>query len=127
MDIEIRHHEEALRIAMLHSNVAALASLIADDLVFVGPSGDVFGKEDDLALHRSGRQRLSRAEWLSVDVTLHGQTAIALVTADLAGTFDGESFSGRFRYCRFWGRSGGTWQVLGGSVVALPAARDESI
>ncbi|MEG0186511.1 MAG: nuclear transport factor 2 family protein, partial [Stenotrophomonas sp.] len=102
MDTEIREREEALRIAMLTSDVATLDALIADELIFVGPSGEVFGKQDDLALHRSGRQRLSVAEWQSVDVVLHDQAAIALTTAKLAGTFDGTAFSGRFRYCRFW-------------------------
>jgi hypothetical protein len=59
MNSEIQQHEEALRSAMLTSDVEALNALIADDLAFVGGTGDVFGKEDDLALHRSGRQKLS--------------------------------------------------------------------
>ena len=42
METEIRQHEEALRIAMLASDVTALDALIADGLVFVGLSGDVF-------------------------------------------------------------------------------------
>ncbi|WP_207759538.1 hypothetical protein [Stenotrophomonas indicatrix] len=49
---------------------------------------------------------------------------MAIITADLAGTFDGAAFSGRFRYCRFWAKTAGVWQVLGGSVVALPAAME---
>lgn len=124
MDTEIRQLEEALRIAMLTSDVEALDALIADALIFVGPSGEVFGKQDDLALHRSGRQKLSMAEWQSVEIALHDQTAVALTTAELTGTFDGADFSGRFRYCRFWGKTAGVWQVLGGSVVALPAAME---
>ncbi|MEG0193729.1 MAG: nuclear transport factor 2 family protein [Stenotrophomonas sp.] len=124
MDTEVRQLEETLRVAMLSSDVAALDALIADALIFVGPSGEVFGKQDDLALHRSGRQKLSMAEWRSVDIVMHDQTAVALTTADLAGTFDGAAFSGRFRYCRFWGKKGGVWQVLGGSVLALPAAKE---
>ncbi|QKW56774.1 nuclear transport factor 2 family protein [Stenotrophomonas sp. NA06056] len=124
MDTEVRQLEETLRVAMLSSDVATLDALIADALIFVGPSGEVFGKQDDLALHRSGRQKLSMAEWRSVDIVMHDQTAVALTTADLAGTFDGAAFSGRFRYCRFWGKKGGVWQVLGGSVLALPAAKE---
>ena len=73
MDTEIRQLEEALRIAMLTSDVAALDGLIADALIFVGHSGEVFGKQDDLALHRSGRQKLSVAEWQSVEIALHDQ------------------------------------------------------
>lgn len=121
METEVRQLEEALRIAMLSSDVQALDALIADDLIFVGPSGEVFGKQDDLALHRSGRQKLSVADWHSVEIATHDQTAVALITADLVGTFDGAAFSGRFRYCRFWGKRSGVWRVLGGSVVSLPS------
>jgi hypothetical protein len=120
MKTEILQHEEALRIAMLTSDLAALDYLIADDLVFVGPSGEVFHKQDDLALHRSGRQKLTMAEWLAVDISVREQAAVASVTAELAGSFDGTEFAGHFRYCRFWVRTATGWQVLGGSVVALP-------
>lgn len=120
METEIRQHEEALRIAMLASDVAALDALIADSLVFVGLSGDVFRKADDLALHRSGRQKLSMAEWRSVEIVAHERATVTVVTADLAGTFDGTAFHGRYRYCRFWTKTAKGWQVLGGSVVALP-------
>ena len=124
METEIRQQEEALRIAMLTSDVAALDVLIVDDLIFVGPSGDVFRKQDDLALHRSGRQTLSMAEWRSMEVVMQGQAAVALVTADLAGSFDGAAFRGRFRYCRFWVRHADGWKVQGGSVVALASPGD---
>lgn len=121
METEIRQYEEALRVAMLSSDVEALDSLIADDLIFVGPSGDVFHKQDDLALHRSGRQKLTVAEWQSVDISLRDQAAATSVTAELTGTFDGNAFSGHFRYCRFWVKTATGWQVLGGSVIALPS------
>lgn len=122
METEIQQHEEALRVAMLTSDVAALDSLIADDLVFVGPSGDVFRKQDDLALHRSGRQKLTLAEWRAVEISVREEAAVSSVTAELAGSFDGTAFSGHFRYCRFWVKTATGWQVLGGSVVALPSA-----
>lgn len=120
METEIRQHEEALRLAMLASDVEALDALIADDLLFVGPSGEVFHKQDDLALHRSGRQKLTLAEWESVEVAVQDQAAVTTVAAQLSGTIDGTAFSGRFRYCRLWARTATGWQVLGGSVVAQP-------
>jgi ketosteroid isomerase-like protein len=121
MDTEIRQHEEALRVAMLNSNVEALDSLIADDLIFVGPAGEIFSKQDDLALHRSGRQKLTSAEWRSVEISLRDQASVTSVTAALEGTFDGAAFSGHFRYCRLWVKAATGWQVLGGSVIALPS------
>lgn len=122
MESTVRQLEEALRVAMLASDVVALDSLIADTLIFVGPSGDVFRKEDDLDLHRSGRQKLTSAEWRSVEIVTHGRSAVPLVTANLAGTFDGNAFSGGFRYCRFWAETDAGWRVVGGSVLALGSA-----
>lgn len=122
METEIQQHEEALRVAMLTSDVQALDALIADDLIFIGPTGEVFHKQDDLEMHRSGRQTLTVAEWRAVEITLRDQAAVTSVTAALAGSFDGAAFSGTFRYCRFWAKTATGWQVLGGSVIALPSA-----
>jgi len=119
MESTVRQLEEALRGAMLASDVATLDSLIAEGLIFVGPSGDVFRKEDDLSLHRSGRQKLTKAEWRSVEVVMQGSSAVTLVHASLAGTFDGTEFSGDFQYCRFWATTDVGWRVVGGSVLAL--------
>jgi ketosteroid isomerase-like protein len=121
METDIRKHEEALRLAMLASDVETLDLLIADGLVFVGPSGEVFHKQDDLALHRSGRQTLTLAEWESIEVSVQGHAAVTSVAANLSGTMDGAAFAGRFRYCRFWTKTDTGWQVLGGSVVAMPS------
>ncbi|WP_084738761.1 MULTISPECIES: nuclear transport factor 2 family protein [Stenotrophomonas] len=122
METEIRQHEEVLRLAMLASDVEALDELISDDLIFVGPSGEVFNKQDDLAMHRSGRQKLTLAEWESVEVTVQGNAAVTSVAAQLTGSIDGGAFAGRFRYCRFWTRTSTGWQVLGGSVTAMAEA-----
>lgn len=118
MDSTVRQLEEELRDAMLASDVVALDSLLADGLIFIGPTGNVFSKDDDLDLHRSGRQRLNKAEWRSVEVVMHGSSAVTLVIANLAGTFDGAEFSGDFRYCRFWAKADAGWRVVGGSVLA---------
>lgn len=119
MDTEIRKHEEDLRVAMLAGDVDALGYLIDEDLIFVGPSGEVLGKEDDLALHRSGRQRLDAVDYVSVRIVMREKSAVALVTADLSGSFDGVAFSGQFRYCRFWTKTASGWKVSGGSLIAL--------
>ena len=119
MQALIRDLEEQLRTAMLRSDVAALERLISDDLVFVGPGGATFRKQDDLELHRSGRQRLDQADWEEVSVQAHEHSAISVVSASLSGSLDGVGFSGRFRYIRMWERLGDAWKVIGGSVTAM--------
>ena len=46
--------EEKLRLAMLDSNADILDELISPELIFTNHFGQCFGKEDDIALHRSG-------------------------------------------------------------------------
>ncbi len=46
--------EERLRQAMLDSDVAELDTLIAPELIFTNHLGQLIGKQEDLAIHRSG-------------------------------------------------------------------------
>ncbi len=119
MNSEIRSMEQHLRAAMLASNVAELDALIDDRLVFVGPDSKVYRKEDDLALHRSGQQTLSRLDLKEVQIEMHGATAVTVVLADLAGVFKGQAFEGSFRYLRTWQRFGEAWRIVAGSVCAV--------
>jgi len=119
MESVIQDLEESLRLSMLNSDVPALERLISDSLLFVGINGATFRKQDDLELHRSKRQKLDRADWEEVKVQTYESAAVSVVTAYLAGSFDGAAFSGRFRYIRMWARLGSTWQVVGGSITAV--------
>jgi hypothetical protein len=119
MDTEIRQMEERLRGAMLSSNVAELDALIHDRLLFIGPDSGVYRKDDDLELHRSGQEKLTRVDLKDVQIESHGSTAVAVVVAELAGIFKGQEFEGRYRYIRTWVRSGEGWQVIAGSVCAV--------
>lgn len=121
MQIEIRQMEERLRNAILSSDVTELDALIDDRLLFIGPDGGVYSKADDLELHRSGNERLTRFDLKEVLIELHGSTAIAVVRANLAGSFKGEAFEGDYRYTRTWLHGDRGWRIVAGSVCALPA------
>ena len=54
IEAQIRACENRLYAAMLTSDVAELDVLISDDLLFVGPTGELATKAMDLDLHRSG-------------------------------------------------------------------------
>ena len=116
--------EEQLRLAMLRSDVSVLDALIADELLFVGPDGSVLGKTTDLELQRSGAQRISQLDITELLVRDHGEVAVATVMAVVAGTFNEQPFSGRFRYMRTWARTGIGWQIVAGSasLVANPGS-----
>jgi ketosteroid isomerase-like protein len=114
--------EAELRQAQLDSDVDALARLIDDDLMFVGPDGSLATKADDLALHRSGTVRFTAHEpqaltWRPIAddvvfVTLHARLAVLV---------DGQPFAGDYRYSRVWRRREGQWRVVAGHVSAMAA------
>ncbi len=119
VDAQIRALEERLRQAMLAGDVAALDALISDRLLFIGPDTRVYSKEDDLALHRSGAERVSSREVEELLVEAHGAVAVTIVLARMAGVFHGDAFAGRFRYVRTWAETAAGWQIIGGSVCAV--------
>jgi ketosteroid isomerase-like protein len=114
--------EERLRLAMLRSDVATLDELLAPDLVFTTHQGQVLGKEDDLAAHRSGQFRID--ELTLLDQRIHMAEGVAIVSAlmRVAGTYAGEAFASKLRYTRVWSLSPmGPRQILAGHACAVPA------
>lgn len=57
IEAEIRACEARLYAAMLASDLTQLDLLIADDLLFAGPTGELATKAMDLELHRTGGTR----------------------------------------------------------------------
>lgn len=119
METSIKDLEESLRLAMLSSDIKTLDRLVSDSLLFIGPDGTTFRKQDDLELHRSKRQKLDQADWKDIEIEECGDSAVSVVTAFLSGSLDGVGFSGRFKYIRMWARIGETWKIVGGSVTSL--------
>lgn len=123
MQEEIRRHEERLRQAMLAGDVDELDRLLDDALLFVGPDTRVYGKADDLALHRTRTTRFTCLEVRDLRLAVHGDVAVVTTAADLAGEYAGAPFAGRYRYLRTWVKRPGGWRVVGGSVCAeMPGA-----
>lgn len=117
---QLEQIEARLRQAMLTSNVAELDALIDDRLLFIGPDGNVYHKADDLELHRSGAEKITHLEFEQVLIEQHGQTAVVIVLAMMAGELQGQPFAGRYRYSRTWVQRERGWQIVAGSVCAVP-------
>lgn len=119
----IKHAEERLRRAMLDADVDALDDLIHDGLLFLGPTGALARKDEDLENYRSGRQRMTAIEPRDLVIELHGDdVGVVTVTTALAGTFDGGAFRGTCRYLRTWRREHESWRIVAGAVVAASDA-----
>lgn len=122
MNDEIVEAEAQLMRAQLTGDAVALDRLLHERLLFVGPSGVVATKQDDLANHRSGAQRMTRVEPETPQIVRHGAVAVVAVRVRLAGVFHGEAFEGVYAYSRTWLRQEEGWRVVAGQVTAVAGA-----
>lgn len=112
--------EEELRQAQLDGDVATLDRLIDDALVFTALDGRVVGKADDLALHRSGRLRVTRMDPADRHILDLGTVVVVSVLMQASAVLDGGEVSGPLRYTRVWCERGGEWRVVAGHMSAVP-------
>ena len=117
---EIRACEARLYSAMLASDVAELDALIADDLLFAGPTGELATKAMDLELHRTGGTQFHEFTPKELEIRVWSeQFALASAKIFLSGTYVGQAFAGDYRYTRIWRKGPHGWQVVGGSITAM--------
>lgn len=121
-DPEIIALETRIRDAQLRADVAALNDLIADELLFTGPDGQLGTKEQDLAAHGSGAVRFVRHEPEELRIRrVRDGVALVSLRARLAVEVGGRLVSGTYRYTRVWAReSDQPWRVVGGHVSEVP-------
>lgn len=115
----LRASESALRQAQLASDVSALERLVDVALVFTGPDGLVYGKQDDLDAHRQGWVRITRLEPSEERIQGFGNIAVVSVRMEMTGTFQGKPFAGPFRYTRVWHAHVDGWRVVAGHVSTV--------
>lgn len=78
METEIIACEKRLYAAMLASDIVVLQELIADELLFVGPAGEMVSKQMDLALHRSGKLKVAQLEPKEQEIRCLDNTAVVV-------------------------------------------------
>jgi ketosteroid isomerase-like protein len=120
IEAQLRACEARLYAAMLASDVTELDELIADDLLFAGPTGELATKAMDLELHRSGGTRFHELTPEELEIRVWSeQFALASAKIFLRGTYLGQAFAGHYRYTRIWRKGQSGWQIVGGSATAM--------
>jgi hypothetical protein len=111
----LRTAERRLQQAQLHSDVADLDALIDERLIFTGPDGRLYTKQDDLTAHRERRQVMSKVEEHDLRVIVAGRVGVTCFYGRLEGSLAGEPFAAQLRYTRTWCyRDDRGWQLLAG-------------
>ncbi|MBC6308365.1 nuclear transport factor 2 family protein [Listeria sp. FSL L7-1582] len=117
---EVVLREEALRRAMLASDVSSLDKLLADELVFVDHLGRKVTKRDDLEAHRQKRFQLHQLDIVAQDKRVVGGNVVTVSEVVLAGITDGEAFTDRLVYTRVWRKDvEHGWQVTSGRCTRI--------
>ena len=122
-DPEIVMLEARIRAAQLAADVVALDALIADELLFTGPDGQLGTKAQDLEAHGSGIVRFRSHEPRELRIRGVGpDVAVTSLRVDLTVEVQGTLARGTYRYTRVWAREDGApWRVVGGHVSeAIP-------
>src|SRR3712207_2191773 len=90
-DDEIVRCETEMRAAQLNADVSALDRLIADELLFTGPDGQLGSKAEDLQLHGSGTVQFRSHEPEELRVRrLGADAAVSALKARLAVEIRGQ-------------------------------------
>lgn len=121
---DIVRAEARLRVAQLTADVSELDALIAADLLFTGPDGELATKAADLAAHASGAVCFREHEPQELRARPVGtRVVVTSLRARLGVEIGGQLVRGIYRYTRVWAREGETeWQVVAGHVSGAASA-----
>ena len=102
---------EAARIkALVTNDLAALRTLLADDLTYTHSNGEMDGKTRLLASLESGQTRYQAFAPRDLQVRVYGQTAILNGEAAVGVTVGGEARLLDLRFTSVWVQKEGRWQ-----------------
>jgi uncharacterized protein (TIGR02246 family) len=101
--------EDDWRIAQQKNDTAALLSLLASDVTFIGTSGSLRDRADYIASRAtSALPRASKYEYSELRVRVFG--SVVIVTGRAATTGEGVAFQARFT--DVWAQREGRWQLV---------------
>jgi hypothetical protein len=110
---DIVEAEERLRKAMIHSDTAALDSLLAPDLIFTNHLGQIINKQTDLTVHSSGKLKIKEIQPSEQHIKVYESYAVVSVQVAIEAEYDGNSMNDKLRFSRVWARShSGNLQVI---------------
>ncbi|MGV9413576.1 nuclear transport factor 2 family protein [Nocardia sp. NPDC003693] len=112
METELREAERRLQAAQLGGDVQALDELLDERLIFTF-GADTFTKADDLEVHRTRTQVLTKVEEEELTVLVEGTTGVTWFLGVLEGSVQGAPFAARMRYTRTWAHDASRgWRVV---------------
>jgi len=108
-EVMVLRLEDRWRVAQHENDSAALLSLLAPDVTFIGTSGSLRDRADYIASRTSSSIPRSPAyEYSELRVRVFG--SVVIVTGRESTTGEGTTFQGRFTHV--WAQSGDQWRLV---------------
>ena len=99
--------------AWLEKDAATVERLVAEDYVYVAPSGLILDRQAILAIIRSPSYRLDRGTRTEVVVRALGpEAAVVRHRYQGTGSFEGTSFTDDHRCVMVWEKHAGQWRLV---------------
>lgn len=98
---------------------SALEEIYADDYTFVDPMGNLMTREQDIEQIKSGKLKFESHEHSNVERRIYGDTAVVTGVSTIKGTYEGEDFSGKYRWTDTYVRKDGEWKVAASQVTRM--------
>ena len=109
---QIKKQEQSWAQATVKEGAAAVDQYEGDDIITTDPSGRVTNKAEDKTDLSSGDYKIQSEELSDLKVHIYGNTAVAVGTNTLGGTYKGQDISGKYRFTDTWVKRNGKWQVV---------------
>jgi len=110
---EVEDAEDQWRTAMLGANSDGLGKLLADDYTGITASGAIQTRDQAISSLHAGSFKLSSLILSDRKVRIYGGTAVVTSKAELTGSRDAQSISGKYRYTKVYVRNGqGLWNIV---------------
>jgi ketosteroid isomerase-like protein len=117
----LRAAERQLQAAQLDSDVDALSRLLDDSLLFTGPDGELYTKDDDLQAHAKGVQTITRLEEEDLRLVVAGRLGVTWFLGTVEATVAGQPMRARMRYTRTWLHDdNAAWRVIAAHATIVP-------
>ncbi len=109
---EVAELLRAYQAALLGRDCEALESILADDYVFIEPTGAVVSKSELVSQVRSGALVYESIEVAESTVRIYGETAVLTDRSMTKGNYEGFEFGGEYRGTDVCVKRSGRWQCV---------------
>lgn len=106
--------------AVKKNDVAAVATFLAEDLVYTHSTGIVEGKKEYLAKLKTGDQKYTGIDFISPKIRAFGDTAVINTQARMTGATKGVPFDNTLFLMQVWVKQGASWKMVAHQTTRKP-------